>query len=161
MRVDAGTSIALFAQARDDFHEQTAMEAVITCLQKSGRPRQMTFDRDPTLGGKRVGPGFSLTAASAPVVSRDYAPRLPAASTRQKCLRGAVPQILRTGVLTSASTQHAKGGCARSQRRFSSITTKNVPERRRTCGNVPPRVAFPTLPTLPALGICGWTRMPG
>ena len=53
MRVEAGTSIALSAQAREDFHEQTAMEAVITFLQKSGRPRQMTFDRDPrlSLGG--------------------------------------------------------------------------------------------------------------
>jgi hypothetical protein len=56
MRVDAGTSIALFAQAREDFHEQTAMEAVISFLQMYGRPRQITFDRDPTLGGKRVGP---------------------------------------------------------------------------------------------------------
>jgi len=31
--VDAGTSVALVAQARDDFHEQTAMEAVISFLQ--------------------------------------------------------------------------------------------------------------------------------
>lgn len=31
--VDAGTSIALLAQAREDFHEQTALEAVITSLQ--------------------------------------------------------------------------------------------------------------------------------
>jgi hypothetical protein len=38
-----------------------------------------------------------------------------------------------------------------SPRRFSSTTMMNVPQRRRTCGNVPPRVAFPTLPTLPAL----------
>ena len=49
MRVDAGTSIALSAQAREDFHEPAALEAVITFLQKSGRPRQMTFDRDPRL----------------------------------------------------------------------------------------------------------------
>src|SRR5260221_14154598 len=35
------------------------------------------------------------------------------------------------------------------------------PHQGRSCGNVPPRVAFPTLPTLPALAICGWTRMPG
>jgi hypothetical protein len=47
--VDAGTSIALFAQAREDFHEQTAMEAVILFLQTYGRPCRMTFDRDPAL----------------------------------------------------------------------------------------------------------------
>ena len=34
------------------------------------------------------------------------------------------------------------------------------PHQGRTCGNVPPRVAFPTLPSLPALGIRGETRMP-
>ncbi len=45
--VDAGTSIALSAQAREDFHEQTALEAVMTFLRHYGRPRQMTFDRDP------------------------------------------------------------------------------------------------------------------
>jgi hypothetical protein len=72
MRVDAGTSIALFAQAREDFHEQTALEAVISFLQTYGLPHQITFDRDPTLGGKRVGPGFSLAAASALVMPGDY-----------------------------------------------------------------------------------------
>jgi hypothetical protein len=71
MRVDAGTSTTLFAQAREDFHEQTAMETVINFLQTYGRPHQITFDRDPTLGRKRVGPGFSLAAASAPAVPGD------------------------------------------------------------------------------------------
>jgi hypothetical protein len=56
--VDAGTSIALFAQAREDFHEQTAMEAVIIFLQTYGRPRQMTFDRDPRWVGGSVGRDF-------------------------------------------------------------------------------------------------------
>jgi hypothetical protein len=32
--IDAGTSIALWAQAREDFHEQTAMEAVISFLRQ-------------------------------------------------------------------------------------------------------------------------------
>jgi hypothetical protein len=55
--VDAGTSIALSAQAREDFHEQTALEAVITFLRQYGRPCQMTFDRDPRLSleGCQVG----------------------------------------------------------------------------------------------------------
>jgi hypothetical protein len=55
--VDAGTSIALWAQAREDFHEQTALETGITFLRRYGRPPQMTFDRDPTLslGGCQAG----------------------------------------------------------------------------------------------------------
>jgi transposase InsO family protein len=56
--VDAGTSIALCAQAREDFHEQTAMEAVITFLQKSGCPHQMIFDRDPRWVGGASGRDF-------------------------------------------------------------------------------------------------------
>ncbi len=58
MRVDAGTSIALFAQAREDFHEQTAMEAVISFLQTYGRPHQITFDRDPRWVGSASGRDF-------------------------------------------------------------------------------------------------------
>jgi integrase-like protein len=56
--IDAGTSLALWAQARDDFHEQTAMEAVITFLRRYGRPRQMTFDRDPRWVGSVSGRDF-------------------------------------------------------------------------------------------------------
>jgi transposase InsO family protein len=56
--LDAGTSIALWAQAREDFHEQTAMEAVISFLRLYGRPRQMTFDRDPRWVGSVSGRDF-------------------------------------------------------------------------------------------------------
>ena len=57
-RVDASTSIALSAQAREDFHEQTALEAVITFLRQYGCPRQMTFDRDPRWVGGVSGRDF-------------------------------------------------------------------------------------------------------
>src|SRR6266446_4610538 len=56
--VDAGTSIALFAQAREDFHEQTALETVITFLRRYGCPPQMTFDRDPRWVGGVSGRDF-------------------------------------------------------------------------------------------------------
>ena len=65
MRVDAGTSIALLAQAREDFHEQTAIEAVITFLRRYGCPRQITCDRDPRSRRRGVRPGFPLSAAQA------------------------------------------------------------------------------------------------
>lgn len=58
MRVDAGTSIALLAQAREDFHEQTALEAVISFLQTYGCPQQITFDRDPRWVGSVSGRDF-------------------------------------------------------------------------------------------------------
>src|SRR5437660_26154 len=56
--VDAGTSIALSAQAREDFHEQTALEAVVNFMRPYGRPRQMTFDRDPRWVGGVSGRDF-------------------------------------------------------------------------------------------------------
>jgi hypothetical protein len=66
--VDAGTSIALLAQARDDFQEQTAMETVILFLQTYGRPHTMTFDRDPTLGRRECRARFSFSFAPPLVV---------------------------------------------------------------------------------------------
>jgi len=45
--VDAGTSILLDAQAHEDFHAQTAFQAVVAFLRRYGRPPMLTFDRDP------------------------------------------------------------------------------------------------------------------
>jgi hypothetical protein len=56
--VDAGTSLALLAQAQEDFHEQTSLEAVMTFLRQYGRPRQMTCDRDPRWVGGVSGRDF-------------------------------------------------------------------------------------------------------
>ncbi len=57
-RVDAGTSILLSAQAREDFHAQTAMQTVIDFLREHGRPPMMTFDRDPRWVGSSSGRDF-------------------------------------------------------------------------------------------------------
>jgi len=45
--VDAGTSVVLSAQAHDDFHAETALDAVITFLRAYGLPPMLTWDRDP------------------------------------------------------------------------------------------------------------------
>ncbi len=64
MRVDAGTSTALFAQAREDFHEQTVLETVISFLQTYGRPHQITFDRDPRWVGSVSGRDFPCSCCA-------------------------------------------------------------------------------------------------
>ena len=56
--VDAGTSILLSAQVHDDFHAQTALEAVIEFLREHGRPKQMSFDHDPRWVGGSSGWDF-------------------------------------------------------------------------------------------------------
>jgi transposase InsO family protein len=56
--VDAGTSILLSAQPHDDFHAETALEAVATFLSTYGLPAMLTFDRDPRWVGSASGRDF-------------------------------------------------------------------------------------------------------
>jgi hypothetical protein len=148
--VDAGTSIALFAQAREDFHEQTAMEAVISFLQTYGRPHQITFDRDPRWVGSVSGRDFpsplrrlllclGITSSICPPHRPDknaYVERYHR-TYGQECLQLHRPSTLQeVREVTEAFLQHYN---------------EERPHQGRTCGNVPPRVAFPILPPLPAL----------
>jgi len=146
--VAAGTSIALFAQAREDFHEQTAMEAVISFLQTYGRPRPMTFDRDPRWVGGSAG--------------RDF----PSPLRRLLLCLGIEPHICpahRPDKNAYVQRSHRAYGQEGIQR-YQPATLQEVrevtetflqhynwerPHQGRACGNIPPRIAFPTLPTLP------------
>ncbi len=56
--VDAGTSILLAAQVSADYHAATAFDAVLTFLQQYGRPKRLTFDRDPRWVGSASGRDF-------------------------------------------------------------------------------------------------------
>jgi len=150
MRVDAGTSIALWAQAREDFHEQTALEAVVTFLRMYGCPRQMTFDRDPRWVGSVSGRDFPsplrrllLCLGITPHVCPPHRPDKNAYVERyhrtygQECLQIHHPSTLQeVREVTEAFLSHYNN---------------ERPHQGRACKNVPPRVAFPTLPTLPAL----------
>jgi len=148
--VDAGTSIALSAQAREDFHEQTALEAVIAFLRQYGRPRQMTFDRDPRWVGGVSGRDFPsplrrllLCLGIRPHVCPPHRPDKNAFVERfhrtygQECLQVHHPSTLQeVREVTETVLQHYN---------------HERPHQGRACNNVPPRVAFPTLPTLPSL----------
>jgi Integrase core domain len=148
--VDAGTSIVLSAQAREDFHEQTALEAVITFLRQYGCPRQMTFDRDPRWVGGVSGRDFPsplrrllLCLGVTPHICPPHRPDKNAYVERyhrtygQECLQIHQPSTLQeVRTVTEAFLQHYN---------------YERPHQGRACGNVPPRAAFPTLPTLPAL----------
>jgi hypothetical protein len=148
--VDAGTSIALWADAREDFHEQTAIEAVITFLRMYGRPRQMTFDRDPRWVGSSSGRDFPSPLRRllwclgiTPQVCPPQRPDKNAYVERyhrtygHECL-----QVYRPGTLQEVREVTAT---------FLQHYNWERPHQGRSCGNVPPRVAFPTLPTLPDL----------
>jgi hypothetical protein len=54
--VDAGSSSLLMADVSKDFHAETALDSVVRFLREYGRPKRLTFDRDPRwVGVRRVG----------------------------------------------------------------------------------------------------------
>jgi hypothetical protein len=129
MRVDAGTSIALSAQAREDFHEQTALEAVITFLRKSGCPRQMTCDRDPRLSWEGYQVGIFPPHCGGSCCAWGFA---------HTCVRRIAPtQMPLERAFTGPTGKNAYRcinpvackRCVRSQKRFSSTPLRNVPIR--------------------------------
>ncbi len=148
--VDAGTSIALWAQVSADFHAETALEAVLSFLRQYGLPRQMTFDRDPRWVGSASGRDFPSALVRLlrclgiePQVCPPHRPDRNAFVERyhraynEECLQVERPQTAEAvREVTDAFLEHYNWG---------------RPNQARTCGNVPPRVAFPVLPTLPQL----------
>jgi hypothetical protein len=56
--VDMGTSLLVDAHVRPDFTAQTALESLAQTLLTSGRPNQITLDRDPRWVGSPEGSDF-------------------------------------------------------------------------------------------------------
>nr|WP_244421938.1 integrase core domain-containing protein [Ktedonobacter racemifer] len=150
MRVDVGTSVLLCAQAREDFHAQTAIQTVIGFLREHGRLPMITFDRDPRWVGSSSGRDFPsalrrllLCLGIQPNVCPPHRPDKNEFVERyhksygQECLHVQRPGTLQeVREITEAFIQHYNW---------------ERPHQGRTCHNVAPRVAFPTLPSLPAL----------
>ncbi len=148
--VDAGTSILLDAQVQADFHAQTALEAVIDFLQRYGLPAKITFDRDPRFVGGATGRDFPsplvrflLCLGIQPHICPPHRPDKNAFVERyhrtfnQECIQVHRPQTLeQVREITTSFLHH--------------YNTER-PNQALSCGNLPPRVAFPTLPSLPAL----------
>jgi hypothetical protein len=56
--VDMGTSLVVAAQVHDNFHAQTALEAMAQILHQHGLPASITFDRDTRWVGSASGRDF-------------------------------------------------------------------------------------------------------
>jgi hypothetical protein len=148
--VDAGTSTWLMAEARTDFHAETALEAVIGFLTRYGRPRCMTFDRDIRWVGShslRHFPSafcrFLLCLGIQPNVCPPRRPDKNAYVERlhrtlnQECLQIRLPMTL--GEVREATEE------------FLQHYNHERPHQGKACGNRPPQTAFPNLPALPPL----------
>lgn len=148
--VDAGTSIVLRAHPHDDFHAQTALEAVISFLRQYGLPPTLTFDHDPRWVGSSSGRDFpsalgrfwlclgiqpNLCPPKRPE-KNGYVQRYHR-SYNQECLLIYRPTTLQEiHEVTEPFMQHSN---------------HERPHQGRSWLDQPPRIAFPTLPKLPAV----------
>ncbi len=148
--VDAGTSSLLSAQVHKDYHAETAFDAVVHFLQQWGCPKQLTFDHDPRWVGGSRGRDFPSALVRflvcIGVEPHICPPRQPQKnpyveryhrSFGKECLEVLRPDTEEeVRAVTDAYAVH--------------YNTER-PNQALSCGNRPPRVAFPALPTLPPL----------
>jgi transposase InsO family protein len=148
--VDVGTSMLIDAQVRTDFTMATAIEAVAATVQATGLPDVVTIDRDPRFVGEtsqRESPSpflrFWLCLGVQVAICPPRRPDLNGFVERyhrtfnEECLRVQHPADLEAvTTVTAAFQQHYN---------------YERPHQGITCGNRPPRVAFPTLPARPPL----------
>jgi hypothetical protein len=133
---------------REDFTEETTLTAVAELLQMHGRPVEITFDRDPRFVGAAGVRDFPsplvrfLTCLGVAVhVNPPQRPDLNAFVERyhgtydRECLKVHRPTTLEQAREVTAA--------------FQAHYNTERPNQARSCGNRPPRVAFPALPSCP------------
>jgi transposase InsO family protein len=145
--IDMGTSVLIASHVRDDFSAATALQAVASTFQAQGLPGSITLDRDPRWVGAAQGSDFPAALIRfchclgvAVVVCDPQHPQQNGFVERyhrsygQECLDRHRPTTLeQVRQVTETFVEHYNW-----QR----------PHQGLACGNQPPRVAFPTLPTL-------------
>jgi hypothetical protein len=148
--VDAGTSTWLMAEARSDFHAETALETVVHFLTRYGCPPRMTFDRDPrwvgSYGLRHFPSAFCRFLLCLGIQPNICPPRRPDKNAyverlhrtlNQECLQVRLPSTL--------------GEVREATKSFLWHYNHERPHQGTACGNRPPQVAFPSLPVLTPL----------
>lgn len=148
--VDAGTSLILDAHVRSDFTAETALQAVAQSFQTHGRPDGIRVDRDPRWVGSPQGSDFPSAllrfCACLGVEVAVCDPHHPQQNCfverfhktyQQECLWIDRPQTVQQAQEASAQ--------------FCEHYNWQRPNQALSCGNRPPRTAFPDLPQLPAI----------
>lgn len=148
--VDSGTSSLVNAQAHPDYTAETALAAVTNTLRQQGCPNSLRFDRDPRFVGSPQGSDFPsalmrflLCLGIQPEVCPPRRPDKNPFVERyhrtydQECLQRFRPDNLDAVNQVNHFFYHHYNF--------------ERPNQALSCGNRPPRVAFPLLPTLPRL----------
>jgi transposase InsO family protein len=146
--IDQGTSVLIASYVRSDFTAETALQAVAQTFAEQGLPGSLTLDRDTRWVGAPQGSDFPAALIRfchclrvAVVVCDQHHPQQNGFIERyhrtfqEECLSQHRPRTLeQVREVTTAFVEHYNW-----QR----------PHQGLSCGNRPPRAAFPELPTLP------------
>jgi hypothetical protein len=148
--VDHGTSILLSAQVRQDYTMVTAVEAMVHVLRVHGCPQAVRFDRDPRFIGSWSA-GESPSAFMRLLMCLDIGLQIcpPHRPDKNPFIERYHKNYKYEGLLRE---------CPETLSQAQAVTlvyqihyNKERPNQAITCGNRPPRTAFPDLPTLPPL----------
>jgi hypothetical protein len=148
--LDVGSSSLLAAFVREDFTAQTVITTIGQLLQRLGVPHKLTFDRDPRFVGSASARDFPsamvrtlLCVGTKTNICPPHRPDLNPFVERyhrsygQECIRVLGPKDV--GQTTDVTEQYLHH------------YNYERPHQGLSCGNLPPRVAYPELPPLPGL----------
>ena len=148
--VDEGTSVLVDAQVGADFHAETTLEAVAELFTRHGLPQAVRLDRDVRFVSSPAGSDFPSALVRfcqclgvGVLLCDPHHPQQNGFVERyhrtfqEECL--AVQRPVTLEQVREATTQ------------FEQHYNWSRPHQGLSCGNRPPRVAFPSLPELPAV----------
>ena len=148
--VDAGTSLLVANPVHSNFTATTVIETLVEVFATQGLPQRLRFDRDPRFVGSASGRDFPAAFVRflcclgvEPVICPPHQPQKNPFVERfhrtyaEECLRPQHPTTVAEAQAVNAWFRHHYN--------------EQRPHQGLSCGNQPPRVAFPDLPPLPAL----------
>jgi len=148
--VDEGSSVLWEAVVRDDYNAETVVETLLEVFERQGLPRQLRFDRDPRFVGSASGRDFPAAMVRMlhvlgihPVICPPHQPQKNGfverynRSYKYECVLTECPANLQETQKVTAA--------------YKEFYNMARPHQGLSCGNKPPRVAFPELPALPSL----------
>lgn len=148
--VDMGTSVLVAAQVRADFTAESTLEMVAQLLRTHGCPRQLTVDRDVRFVSSPHGSDFPSALVRfchcLGIAVRLCDPHHPEQN-------GFVERYHRTYQAECLAVQRPQtlAEVREVTEQFARHYNEERPHQGLSCGNRPPRVAFPILPELPAV----------
>lgn len=148
--VDEGTSVLWEAVVRPDFNAQSVVETLLDIFTRQGKPKSVRFDRDTRFVGARQNRDFP-SAMVRMLYVLDITPHLcpPHRPDKNPFVERYNGSFKRECLLVHRPADEA------AVREVTAVYKEHYnwvrPHQGKSCGNRPPRVAFPELPPLPSL----------